>query len=426
MIRWKAPTTPSPVTGDLVVPGSKSATARSYLLAALADGPSTLHGVLTARDTELMRSGLTGLGVEFADLGGDSVRVRPPKQFRGGATIDVGLAGTVMRFLPPIAALVAPATRFVGDPAASARPVAPLLGALAALGAEVSEPYRLPFSVGGGPQVRGGAVSLDASGSSQFVSGLLLVGARLPDGLTVTHAGDRPPSLPHIEMTVRMLADRGVRIDRVAAWSWRVLPGRISPVAEYVEPDLTNAATLLAAAVATGGRLTTAWPANSLQAADALAATLAAFGAEVSYQGGDGERRITVQGPDRVRGAELDLHEISEFAPTAAALASLAGTPSVITGVGHIRSHETDRLAALEQELTGLGGSVRQTEDGLEIDPAPLHGGTFHTHADHRLAHTGALIGLVVPGVELDDVSCTTKTLPDFPGLWAALVGEPA
>lgn len=426
MIRWKAPTTPSPLTGDVVVPGSKSATARSYLLAALADGPSTLHGVLTARDTELMRSGLTSLGVEFADLGGTSVRVRPPRQFRGGATIDVGLAGTVMRFLPPIAALVSPATRFVGDPAAAARPVAPLLGALAALGADVSQPYTLPFSVGGGPGVHGGAVSLDASGSSQFISGLLLVGARLPDGLTVSHTGERPPSVPHIEMTVRMLADRGVRIDRIAAWSWRVLPGRISPVAEYVEPDLTNAATLLAAAVATGGRLTTAWPENSLQAADALTAALTAFGAEVSYQGSNAERRITVQGPPQVLGVELDLHEISEFAPAAAALASLAGSRSVITGIGHIRSHETDRLAALEQELSGLGAGVRQTEDGLEIDPAPLHGGTFHTHADHRLAHAGALVGLVVPGVELDDVSCTTKTLPDFPGLWATLVGEPA
>ncbi len=421
MIPWKAPSSPSPVTGEVVVPGSKSATARSYLLAAVADGPSTLRGVLSARDTELMRSGLTGLGVEFADLGPDSVRVRPPRSFRGGATIDVGLAGTVMRFLPPLAALTTPATHFVGDPGAAARPVAPLLGALAALGAQVSEPHRLPFSVSG--TLRSGEVSLDASASSQFISALLLVGARLPEGLTVTHTGDRLPSLPHIEMSVRMLAERGVPVERPTARTWRVLPGRVSPVAEQVEPDLTNAASLLAAAVITGGRLSTAWPEHSLQAADTLAAALVGFGAEVSYEGSGSSRRITVQGPDRVRGAHLDLHEISELTPVAAALASVAETPSVITGVGHIRSHETDRLAALERELAGLGADIRQTDDGLEVQPALLHGGTFRTHADHRLAHAAALVGLVVADVELDDIGCTSKTLPDFPGLWEALVG---
>ncbi len=422
MIRWEAPQASSPVTGEVLVPGSKSATARSYLLAAMADGPSTIHGVLTARDTELMRAGLTGLGVEFADLGGDSVRVRPPASFVGGATIDVGLAGTVMRFLPPIAALTSPATRFVGDAGAAARPVAPLLGALAELGAQVSEPHRLPFSVSG-PLSQRSHVSLDASGSSQFVSALLLVGARLPDGLTVTHTGDRLPSLPHIDMTIRMLADRGVPVERPTSRSWRVLPGLISPVAERVEPDLTNAATLLAAAVVTGGRLTTAWPEPSLQAADALAGALAAFGAQISYEGSGSARRITVQGPGQITGATLDLHEISEITPAVAALAALADSPSVITGVGHIRSHETDRLAALAQELTTLGGRARETADGLDIDPAPLHGGVFHTHADHRLAHAAALLGLVVDGIVLDDVGCTSKTLPDFPGLWQTMLG---
>lgn len=424
MIRWEAPPAAAPVAGELLMPGSKSATARSYLLASLADGPSTIHGVLTARDTELMRAGLTGLGVEFADLGGDSVRVRPPREFTGGATIDVGLAGTVMRFLPPIAALTSPATRFVGDPGAAARPVAPLLGALAALGADVSEPHRLPFSIGG--PLRGGQVSLDASGSSQFISALLLVGARLPDGLTITHTGNRLPSLPHIAMTVRMLADRGVRVEHPAPATWRVLPGQISPLAERVEPDLTNAATLLAAAVATGGRLSTAWPEQSLQAADALAAALIAFGAEVSYEGSGSSRRITVQGPQQVRGAQLDLHEISELTPVAAALATLADSPTVITGVGHIRSHETDRLAALQEELSGLGGRVRETADGLEVEPAGLRAGIFHTRADHRLAHAAALVGLVVPGVVVDDIGCTTKTLPDFPGLWRGLLGAGA
>jgi 3-phosphoshikimate 1-carboxyvinyltransferase len=419
---WRAPLASSPVTGELVVPGSKSTSARSLLLAALAAGPSTLRGVLRARDTDLMRAGLDRLGVRFVELDDDTLQVRPPESFRGGAVIDVGLAGTVMRFLPPIAALATGATRFVGDPAVSDRPIAPLLGALADLGAEVSEPYRVPFEVAGGPAVRGGAVALDSSGSSQFVSGLLLVGARLPEGLAVQHTGGSLPSLPHIEMTVRMLAERGVRIDQPTPLSWRVHPGAISPMDEQVEPDLTNAASLLAAALVTGGRLTTAWPEGSLQGADALAAALAAFGAEISYQQAGSVRRIAVQGPARLRGVDLDLHATSELTPVAAALAALADGPSTIRGVAHIRRHETDRLAALERELAALGGRVQQTEDGLRIEPAPLHSGVFHTYADHRLAHAGALLGLVVPGIELDDVGCTGKTLPNFPALWQELV----
>ena len=424
MTAWKAPRASSPVTGDLVVPGSKSTTARGYLLAALADGASTLRGVLRARDTDLMRAGLSRLGVRFTDLDDDAVRVSPPAAFRGGAVIDVGLAGTVMRFLPPIAALASETTRFVGDPAMADRPVAPLLGALADLGAEVSRPYRVPFEVAGGPAVRGGAVDVDASGSSQFVSGLLLGGARLPEGLIVRHTGSTLPSRPHIEMTARMLAERGVRIDRPGPATWQVHPGPIAPMDADVEPDLTNAASLLAAAVVTGGRLVTAWPEHSLQGADALADALAAFGARLAYTGAGASRKLVVQGPDRLRGADLDLHAISEFTPVAAALAALAEEPTTIRGVAHIRHHETDRLAALERELRGLGGQVQQTEDGLRIEPAPLRGGVFHTYADHRLAHAGALLGLVVPDVELDDVGCTSKTLPDFPGLWAALVGR--
>ncbi|MGC3952653.1 MAG: 3-phosphoshikimate 1-carboxyvinyltransferase [Propionicimonas sp.] len=423
MSGWKAPVASSPVTGELTVPGSKSTSARSLLLAALASGPATVRGVLRARDTDLMRAGLSRLGVRFAELDDTTVQVTPPAAFRGGAVIDVGLAGTVMRFLPPIAALCAETTRFVGDPAMADRPIAPLLAALAELGAEISQPYRTPFEVTGGPQVRGGAVELDSSGSSQFVSGLLLVGARLADGLTVRHTGGPLPSLPHIEMTTRMLADRGVRIDRPDPTTWRVYPGPIAARDEAVEPDLTNAASLLAAAVVTGGRLTTAWPEDSLQGADALAAVLAAFGAVIEYTGSGRGRRIIVQGPSRISGVDLELSATSELTPVAAALAALAEGPSTIRGVAHVRRHETDRLAALETELNGLGGKVQQTEDGLRIDPAPLHGGIFHTYADHRLAHAGALLGLVVPGVELDDVACTSKTLPDFPALWADLVG---
>ncbi|HSK34626.1 MAG TPA: 3-phosphoshikimate 1-carboxyvinyltransferase [Propionicimonas sp.] len=413
-----------PVRGLVVVPGSKSASARSLLLAALADGASTLAGVLDSRDTALMRAGLTTLGATFTDLPDERLGVQPAATLRGGGRIDCGLAGTVMRFVPPLAALATPATTFVGDDAASARPIAPLLTSLRALGADVSEPLRLPFTVSGTPAVRGGCVTVDASASSQFVSALLLAGARYPDGLDVTHSGSTLPSLPHIEMTASLLARRGVRVDHPGPSTWRVAPGPIAALDETVEPDLTNAATLLAAALVTGGELSTAWPEGSVQAADELLAVLAAFGAHISHSWQDAGRVVTVSGTGGVRGADVDLHDVSELTPVAAALAAVATGPSVIRGVAHIRGHETDRLAALAAELSGLGVGATETADGLAITPSARRGGTFHTHADHRLAHAGALLGLVTPGVELDDVTCTSKTLPDFVGTWTRLVGE--
>lgn len=423
MIHWAAPVAAAPVRGRVVVPGSKSASARSLVLAALAGGDSTLTGVLRARDTALMQAGLVTLGAGFEPLPDGRLRVHPAELLTGGGVVDCGLAGTVMRFLPPLAALAAPATSFVGDEAARTRPVAGLLAGLVALGAEVSEPHRLPFRVGGGPGFRGGEVVIDASASSQYVSALLLAGARYPEGITVSHLGATLPSVPHIQMTCALLGRRGVLVEQPAQFTWRVLPGPIGALDEQVEPDLTNAATLLAAALATGGELTTAWPEGSVQAGDAIAAVLAAFGARISYTGHGLERLITVSGADGVRGARVDLHAVSELTPVAAALAAVADSPSEISGVAHIRGHETDRLAALAAELTGLGVAARETADGLQVAPARRHGGVFHTYADHRLAHAGALVGLVTPGVELDDVACTAKTLPEFPQLWTRLLG---
>lgn len=421
MTSWAAPVASAPVTGRVVLPGSKSASARSLVLAAIADGTSRLTSVLQSRDTALMRAGLTALGATITDLPDGAVEVRGAAAVSGGSTIDCGLAGTVLRFLPALATLAAAPTRFVGDAAAAARPVEPLLGALASLGAEVSQPYRLPFSVSGSPGFAGGAVELDASGSSQFVSALLLAGARFADGVEVRHVGARVPSVPHIEMTCTLLRRRGVGASRTGEASWRVEPGPVNSLDEQVEPDLTNAATILAAALVTGGRLTTAWPEESVQPADQLADVLAAFGADLTYTWTPAGRELTVSGD--VRCADVDLHEVSEFTPVAAALAAVADGPSRIRGVGHIRGHETDRLAALTAELGALGVGVSETADGLEILPGDRSGTVFHTHGDHRMAHAGALIGLVTPGVELDDVDCTTKTLPDFPGLWNGLPG---
>jgi 3-phosphoshikimate 1-carboxyvinyltransferase len=227
-------------------------------------------------------------------------------------------------------------------------------------------------------------------------------------------------------MTCALLRRRGVRVERTGTSTWRVEPGPIAAVDETVEPDLTNAATILAAALVTGGELTTAWPEASVQAADELLEVLAAFGARIGFDTtASGERRVKVSG-DGVRGADVNLHAVSELTPAVAALAAVADGPSTIRGVAHIRGHETDRLAALAAGLSGLGVGVSETSDGLRITPAPRHGGTFATHADHRLAHAAALVGLVTPGGELDDVGCTTKTLPDFPGLWARLLGGAA
>lgn len=421
MISWPAPVAGAPVRGHVIVPGSKSASARSLLLAALADGGSVLAGVLDSRDTALMRAGLATLGARFEDLADGRIRVHPGP-VTGGGSIDCGLAGTVLRFLPPVAALAPQPTRFTGDAAAADRPVAGLLDALAALGAEVSSPRWLPFTVAEG-SLRGGPVSLDASPSSQFVSALLLTGARFPRGVEVTHQGASLPSLPHISMTCELLRRRGVVVDQPAETTWRVAAGPIAALDEVVEPDLTNAASLLAAALVTGGELGTAWPEVSVQAADELIGVLAAFGARVDWSDGPLGRVVTVSGADGVRGADVDLHAVSELTPVAAALAAVADSPSTIRGVAHIRGHETDRLAALASGLSGLGADVRETADGLSVVPRPLHGGVFATRADHRLAHAAALVGLVTPGVVLDDVGCTTKTLPDFPGLWARLLG---
>lgn len=416
MIPWDAPVATGPLHTTILVPGSKSATARAYLLAALADGTSELAGALDARDARLMRTALETLGSRFVDSADGSVRITPPDDFSGGGTIACGLSGTVMRFVPPVAALAPGVTSFIGDPGAEHRPVAPLLAALHDLGVGVSGD-RLPFEITGASSVAGGEVALDSSGSSQYITALLLSGCRFRDGVTVRALGE-VPSRPHILMTVRMLAARGVRIDQPDERTWVVHPGRIRPAVEVVEPDLTNAATLCAAALVTGGSVTTAWPRETVQAGDALLEALAAFGAGVQHQGGT----VTVDGSAGIRAAEVDLHEISELTCAVAALAALADGRSRIRGVAHIRGHETDRLHALATELNALGGRVAETEDGLTIDPVPLHGGRFATYADHRMAHAGALLGLAVPGITLDDVACTTKTLPDFPGLWTSML----
>ncbi len=424
---WPAPRAAGPVEAVVRLPGSKSITNRALVLAALAEGPSLLRRPLRARDTGLMAAALRALGaaVEDAGPGGADWAVRPGP-LRGPAAVDCGLAGTVMRFVPPVAALAQGTVRFDGDPHARTRPMGPVLGALRALGGVVDDGGRaaLPFALHGTGRLPGGAVTLDASASSQFVSALLLAAPRYDAGVQVHHAGPPVPSLPHVAMTVQMLRAAGALVDDGEPDRWAVAPGPLAGGELDVEPDLSNAAPFLAAALVTGGRVTVpGWPRRTAQAGDALRSLLPAMGADVELTDGG----LTLTGTGRVHGVDVDLHDVGELAPTVAAVAALADGPSRLRGIAHLRGHETDRLAALAAELGRLGTDVEETDDGLVVRPRPLCGGTWRSYADHRMATAGAVLGLVVDGVEVEDVGTTAKTLPGVTGLWAAmLAGERA
>lgn len=416
---WPAPLADGAVSGRVTVPGSKSISNRALVLAAIADGPSTLSGLLVARDTNLMRSALGSLGVGITEH--DGLVTVTPGSLKGPASVDCGLAGTVMRFVPPVAALADGEIAFDGDPYARERPMNVILGALRTLGVQIEDhgTGRMPYSVSGSGAVRGGKVTLDASGSSQFVSALLLAGARYDEGVDIRHDGKPVPSQPHLDMSIAMLRERGVQVDDSEPNRWIVAPGPIHALDTAIEPDLSNAAPFLAAAVVTGGEVTvTGWPARTTQPGGQLPEIFTRFGAEVSLA--DGE--LTVRGTGRIQGVDLDLGEVGELTPVLAAVAALADGPSYLRGIAHLRNHETDRLAALETELNALGGDVNQTADGLEIRPKPLHGGLFGTYHDHRMAHAAAVLGLAVTDLRIENIGTTAKTLPEFPELWSALV----
>ncbi|HQD21453.1 MAG TPA: 3-phosphoshikimate 1-carboxyvinyltransferase [Arachnia sp.] len=412
------PPSPSPVEGEVVVPGSKSETNRALVLAALADGPSTLRGALESRDSSLMVAALEALGVEIRQ-DGEALRVTPPSRFRGAAGIDCGLAGTVMRFVPPLAALAGGPSSFVGDPHASERPMGPLLEGLRQLGVVV-ESAALPFTLTP-PDLLGDEAAIDASASSQFVSGLLLIGSRLPRGLRLSHTGERLPSLPHIQMTVEMLRTRGVVVDQPDERTWVVAPGAIAALDVTIEPDLTNASVFLAAAAATGGRVTVpGWPARSIQPGALFLDVAERMGAVVER----GPGSVTVSGTGPLRGVDVDLTTASELTPVVAALGALAEGTTVVRGVAHIRGHETDRLAALVAELTRAGIAAHETDDGIVIEGgSPVRPAVLRTYADHRLVHFAALLALRAPGTAVDDLQCVSKTMPRFPEDWARLVG---
>jgi 3-phosphoshikimate 1-carboxyvinyltransferase len=418
---WSAPTASAPVHATVAVPGSKSLTNRALVLAALGareGGTPKVTGALRSRDTDLMIGALRTLGFSV-DASDTDVTVSGRIDPGADATVDCGLAGTVLRFVPPLAALGAGAVSFDGDEQARGRPIAPLLDALRTLGVDI-DGAALPFVVRGSGSVAGGTVEIDASASSQFVSGLLLSGAAFADGLTVVHTGRSLPSTPHIAMTAAMLRDAGVEVDSGSS-RWRVAPGAITARHLHIEPDLSSAVPFLAAAAVTGGGVRVeSWPRVSLQPADQILGLLRQLDCTVLQT----DSHLDLQGPISYGGIDANLGDVGELTPAMAALAALAapGSVSRLTGIAHLRGHETDRLAALATEINKLGGNCEQTDDGLVITATTLHSGTWHSYSDHRMAMAGAIVGLRVPGVRVDDVETTDKTMPEFPHLWADMM----
>ena len=418
---WQAPRASRALDAVVSLPGSKSLTNRALVLAALADGRSVVRRPLRSRDTELMAAALRVLGVPVRDDGDDWVVDGVPGALTPtGSAVDVGNAGTVARFLPPVAALATTPVCFDGDPRVRDRPLGPLLGALRDLGADLSSAESLPLTVRGTGTLRGGSVVLDASQSSQLVSGLLLVAPRTELGVAVRHEGGRLPSAPHVAMTVDALRASGATVDDTVPGVWRVAPGPLLPRDAVVEPDLSTAAAYLAAPLVAGGSVTVeGWPIGTRQPGAVLPDLLEAMGGVVTRTADS----VTVAAGDGLRGIEADLADAPELTMVLAALAALADSPSRFTGVAHIRLQETDRLAALATELTRAGGDAVEFGDGIEIRPATLRGALLSSYDDHRVAMAWAVLGLGVDGIEVDDIATTRKTVPDFVGSWSRLLG---
>ncbi len=418
---WPAPVSSGPLNATVSLPGSKSLTNRELVLSALAEGPTLLTAPLASRDSALMIEALRLLGTKIDELENGDLKITPAT-FDTSANIDCGLAGTVMRFVPPISVLTSGDIRFDGDLAARRRPMHTTIESLKALGVKVTDEgaAALPFTVHGTGAVAGGEIVIDASASSQFVSGLLLAAARFKNGLTLKHQGEHLPSMPHIEMTLDCLEKRGVKVSSPYEAVWRVEPGPISGGTFAIEPDLSNAGPFLAAAMVAGGSVTvTGWPTSTTQVGDEFDGILQQMGATIVRD----ERGLTITSDGKIQGIDIDLSIGGELTPVIAALAAIADSPTVIRGVAHLRGHETDRLAALAAEINRIGGIARETADGLEIDPSEnLHGALWHTYEDHRMATAGAIIGLRVPGIEIEDITTTSKTMPNFDNMWLTML----
>jgi 3-phosphoshikimate 1-carboxyvinyltransferase len=429
MSNWSAPfrsgltAASKPISATVIIPGSKSATNRALILAALATTPSRIRKPLSSRDTDLMVKGLQSLGCKVEQIKTDQgfdYQVIPGK-LTGPTQIDVGNAGTVMRFLPPIAALATGLIHFDGDERSHQRPIGPVLSALEQLGVSVehNNKYKLPITINGAGKIKGGTVEIDASASSQFVSALLLVAPATKEGITIKNIGPSLPSAPHIEMTIQMLEKFGATVQRTAS-SWSVKPCQLIGQDLVIEPDLSNAAPFMAAAMICGGSVKVSdWPLNTTQPGDQLRSIFTKMGAKVELNASG----LTITGSGKIDGIDIDLGDVGELTPSIAAVASLATTPSALRGISHLRLHETDRLSALASEINNLGGSVIEGPGDLIIKPGKMNASqVFRSYEDHRMATAGAIIGLAVEGVIIENIETTRKTLSDFPGMWQAML----
>ena len=444
MTNWAAPfigataNASSALDATITIPGSKSVTNRALILAAISQTPSRLRRPLSSRDTDLMVKGLQSLGCKIEEVktpeGFDYVIT--PAKLLGPTQIDVGNAGTVMRFLPPIAALANGLIHFDGDARSHERPLAPVINALEQLGISIEHgnKYRLPLTINGSGKIAGGVIEIDASASSQFVSALLLLGPATENGITVKHIGASLPSQPHIDMTIQMLRQFGGDVEVIGNSTWIVKPAKLTGQDLVIEPDLSNAAPFMAAAMICGGAVTIKdWPKQTTQPGDQLRDIFSKMGAQITFT----DQGLTVKGSGVITGIDIDLHDVGELTPSIAAVAALASSSSTLRNIGHLRLHETDRLTALATEINKLGGDVTETPTDLVIKPKPLSTGNlklnnsdekasylFNSYEDHRMATAGAIIGLAVDGVVVENIETTKKTLPDFPGLWQQMLGN--
>ena len=429
MSNWSAPfrsgltAASKPISATVTIPGSKSATNRALILAALATTPSRIRKPLSSRDTDLMVKGLQSLGCKIEQIKTDQgfdYQVIPGK-LTGPTQIDVGNAGTVMRFLPPIAALATGLIHFDGDERSHQRPIGPVLSALEQLGVSVehNNKYKLPITINGAGKIKGGTVEIDASASSQFVSALLLVAPATQEGITIKNIGPSLPSAPHIEMTIQMLEKFGATVQRTSS-SWSVTPCQLIGQDLVIEPDLSNAAPFMAAAMICGGSVQVSdWPLSTTQPGDQLRSIFTKMGAKVELNASS----LTITGSGKIHGIDIDLGDVGELTPSIAAIASLATTPSALRGISHLRLHETDRLAALANEINNLGGSVIEGPGDLVIKPGKMNASQiWRSYEDHRMATAGAIIGLAVEGVIVENIETTQKTLSDFPGMWQGML----
>ena len=429
MTNWSAPyrggltSVGEPINAKITIPGSKSATNRALILAAIAKTPSRLRKPLSSRDADLMVKGLQSLGCKIDEIKtehGFDYQITPQK-LSGPTQIDVGNAGTVMRFLPPIASLATGLVHFDGDARSHERPLEPVIKALEQLGASIEHgnKYRLPLTINGSGEIKGGEVEVDASASSQFISALMLLGPATKNGLTIKNIGKTLPSMPHIEMTIQMLRQFGATVE-VSENSWIVKAGDLLGQDLTIEPDLSNAAPFMAAAMICGGSVEILdWPKSTSQPGDQLRDIFAKMGAKVE-QNRDG---LKISGSGNINGIDIDLHDVGELTPSIAAVAALASSPSTLRGIAHLRLHETDRLAALASEINNLGGDVTEGPGELLIKPAKLVASQiFKSYEDHRMATAGAIMGLAVKDLIVENIETTKKTLPDFPGMWQEML----